>query len=259
MSVLTGLAVALVLSGFTRIPQQVAQHGAVGFDNDGYFTFGPFGFAFRIPGEWEPIPDSLVDVMSVTATNAAGRKVRYVAGFQIGPSDFWLAYPYILVEVFDSIPVTEEELVNVLAGPGSEEILENTENVVKGSGLVSRAKLNTPIWDDVNRVLWMRLSGVVGNGEEVGGLTAFKVYGPGYFAIHYYYRPGVDVDTIQSRLAAVINTARYDPGYEYDPAKVQAARRSAWLERVLGGAVIGALIGVFSTLFRRGTKKVRGG
>lgn len=211
-----------------------------------------YGFALELPVDWEPIPDSMVMDLAASVSEAAGRPINYAAGFQVGLSEFWLEYPYVLVQVEKVGPITEKAYVEALTGIGWDDIVDETRRTFVSSNFVEEADLHRPVWDPDDRILWMRFSGHHAAGVEFEGISAHRLYRHGVVMVHYYFLPGTDTDRIRQTLANVITGISFEPGYEYNPG---AARSQGFsnrlLGRVIGGALAGAVLGGIAALFGR--------
>lgn len=228
-------------------------HGqSIGGGGQQLFPVKQYGFALDLPVDWAPIPDSIVTDLAASISEAAGRPIDYAAGFQVGLSEFWLEYPYVLVQVEKVGSITEKAYVEALTGIGWDEIADETRKTFVSSNIVEEANLHRPIWDPNDRILWMRFSGHHAAGEEFEGISAHKLYRHGVVMVHYYFLPGADTDRIRQTLANVITGISFDPGYEYNPGVFRSQGLSnRLLGRVIGGAFVGAILGGIGALFGR--------
>ena len=210
-----------------------------------------FGFTLTVPAEWTIIPDSLIADIAERASAAGSRPIKYVSGLQVGPSDYWLAYPYVLVQIQDAGPITDAQLVSALTGENAADALESAKERIERAGTISGVDFNTPVWDDSNRIVWMRIGGSNASGERFEGLSGLRTYARGFIAVHYYYPAGGDVEQIRAQLLPVLANITFYPGFEYNEAKARAARPAPVWQQILIGAAIGALIGGLTALMRR--------
>lgn len=217
------------------------------------FRHAGAGFSLSIPGAWRAMPDSVVREISSMATRATGTAVTYVAGYQVAGSERWGEFPYVLIQVGETPPVSEEDFVRMMTGSEGRERIQRAAEQMQGPTGLAGIDLREPTWDAARHNLWLPSHARGADGREVHGLSALRLSRRGFVGIHYY---DSQAEGLSEALAPVAATLSFDPDAAYDPAKTGRARGES-IGRMVGG-LLGALVAFGAALAWRKRRTASG-
>lgn len=205
-------------------------------------------YSFDLPAGWEEIPKDVVDsFVDEVARQTQGQRIEYVAGFQLSDKEYF-QYPYILVQEykfeFDTPSYREiEKIFNM----GSLDQV-TTNKIKEYSELVRNAKFDQPFVDKERNIIFVNIQADVVNIGAVNGLMVMFLGKGGIVQLNFY-----SVKDEYSRWLPVFNSIidsfQYDIGHEYSPVENVQYNSLRVSERVVIGAIMGALLGLSGALF----------
>ncbi len=209
-----------------------------------------FGLAFEVPGAWEAMPGPVVRELADTVSTLTGEKVEYAAGFQIGPFERWLQYPYALVQVRDvGREVEAEALLEMWRAHGGR-VVQRTASRLDESGLMRDVEVGELVWEAAAGLFWMPISSTVANVGRVQGVTGWRPYERGLLMLHVYAPPAGDLESLQATAREVLRSARLDPAFASRSSAGAGIRWAGALEKGLIVALVGAAVGFASARLR---------
>jgi len=202
-----------------------------------------YGISLNPPREWAQIPDSVVAGVEAFAAQSFGVEIDYVAGFQPEPGGTWLELPYVLVQVFESPPISEAEFLEALESGVLDASVSEIVAQATGTGVLDAASFGQPVWDAESHILWRRFTLISAERGEFEGLTGQILFRHGILFLHYYFELGEPVESVRASAEDVLLATVFDPGSEYSESAAAAARPGSLWSRVLTKGVFGAIAG----------------
>jgi hypothetical protein len=204
-----------------------------------------YHFTMTLPGDWRQVPDNVLTAASEYMSKGTNTALDYLAGFQVGPSEQWFQYPYVLVQYDSSGTVTEKSYLEFARRNFGDIDVKSLIYGSRADSLLASAGTNTPVWDSLNHLLWVPMSATLADGRPLTGLTVFKLHRKGFIGLSYYDSGTRLTSEMQQILLPVMKAVTFDPGFEYNEAAARDAENHIpkILRGVKGGAIRGALIG----------------
>ena len=166
----------------------------------------------HVPSTWEQIPDSLVQqaLEELMNTTDVGGSIAYVDGFQPAEGKNWFDTPYVLFEVIETGPVTEQDYVDGVT-KNSARIMEDILARIGGELL----SFERPRWDPATRLLWIQFLTRIGGGEQQQAITGHRLFRNGVLMAHYYFPASVSAESVRQEVEQILMASHFDPGMEY--------------------------------------------
>lgn len=172
-------------------------------------------FSIALPADWEEIPQDTISqfVEAVMDPDATTTAPKYTAGFQVQNQDYFV-YPYLLLEEHDANSPTYSEILNEFSvNDFSRKAGDKLQDV---SGLIKSATFDKPYLDQNRQAIFMNsiIETNSGLGDNVKNLT---VLFPGKNTITQlsFSALNSEYDKNFPSFESVINSFKYDSGYEY--------------------------------------------
>lgn len=215
------------------------------------YSNAKFHYAFSLPTGWVEIPKSTIDVvMQGTADMTKGTFIDYLAGFQTEDTPIF-QYPYILVQQHTLNTPSYGQIAKTFEDKGfSEGINEKMEEY---SELLTNASFEDPFIDKKRNIVFMNLEMDVAGVGKVKGLVAMFLGKSGIAQLNFYTIKS-DYEKSLPIFNQIINSFKYEQGYEYDEEKAKSNDSvgiGGMLKRSLIGGVVGALIGLAWAFFKK--------
>jgi hypothetical protein len=171
-------------------------------------------FSMQVPASWRRMPDHALRAYEEDASARVGVPLTYEAGFRVGAGGDWRTPPVALLQV---VPTTRRMTqadfeAEFTTGQAYQEMLAAAQ-IAELSG----ARIEAPVWDDENRLAWIRT--FFGSGEDrLYGFTAVALNpaGTSMLWLNYYSKRADDVATARAQLLSVMRSLRFDSGTRRD-------------------------------------------
>lgn len=199
--------------------------------------------------------------MQQIADQTDSQFIDYVIGFQLDDvSDF--SYPYILVQEHKIDTPSHSQIMTIfeseeLSGYANEKIDEYSE-------LITNASIQDPFMDKQRNIIFMNLEIDVQDIGKVKGLMAMFLGRESITQLNFYTVESEYSENL-STFNQIIDSFKYDQGYEYNEEEAKINDSSSIFEGVIEKGVIGGIFGglvalalwLFLKLKKKGEKKAR--
>lgn len=227
-----------------------------------------YGFEFTPPPGWETMPDDVMAYMAMledsmqTGSAAAG---FFAAGAASPGGETWLALPYILIRL-DTVGMLHTDQLREFIEAGEFTATADQRARLREIGMLEAGGGTDMVWDAELNAGIGHLAMIRQDGVTVHGAQFVRPYRDGLVSAFYYYDPA-DVSWAEAKaeVSRVGGSIEMAPSLAYDAAAARAAmarssRTSMGLwERIIAGAIVGALFGGLATLIGGGRKKKQAG
>lgn len=208
------------------------------------------GVSFHLPQDWERVPNEVLRQYTEALREAApGVDVQvYNYAFQKMPSETWLSYPYVLVQIKKTGRMPESELKKYRAidagiAKGVQELKEQAQS------LLSDIRTGETVYDASTHTLWMTMQSKVVEVGDIDAIVGVRLTEFGAVQIMGYSK---HADFAEQRpiLEAIINSVEMNDQISYKPRFSDSVPRVFGIDLVRVGrsAVIGALVGGLGSL-----------
>jgi hypothetical protein len=210
-------------------------------------------FAISVPIDWEEIPnEALVTYAKNISELAPDAPVqRYDYGFQAEGAEFWLAHPYILIQVNYTGRLTKKLLHSLPSTSIDDYVDELGENMKNVASDLSMGKM---YYDKEANIVWMRVKATVLDVGEIEGLNAMILTEKGFINAAAYSMKedftGYETlfRSIQMSISP-IQSLKYKPRFTDNfPSWFSRINWATVIGKVLAGAIIGGIIFLFQSL-----------
>ena len=142
-------------------------------------------FSISLPSGWIEMPRDIIDSYEKALSKAAPDfpLQHYDYGFQRISSKNWFEYPYILIQVKNTGRIPENELKKLDQISVQKDIDVQKEQV---KSLMSEIQTGKMVFDQQNRIIWMRIEGNVANIGPIAGLTSMIPTEKGIIQVNGY-------------------------------------------------------------------------
>lgn len=157
------------------------------------------GLSLAIPAGWREMPPDVLQTFYDTARKKAGGAAvpRYDYGFQLEASEYWLAYPYVLIRVDHSGRIPEPDLKAMpridLHGPSAQ-----------------------MRYDDAAHLVWMTLDADLPDLGKIRGLAGMIPTDDGWIHVNGYAR-AEDFERYADAFRGMARSVRVAPQFAYRP------------------------------------------
>lgn len=213
-------------------------------------------FTFNLPADWEEIPQEVLEAAHSEARRQLpdAQVPRYDYGFQPVDNDHWMDYPYLLIQVNHLGRIPDRQLAEM---PPIDMNALMREKSPDFAPLMSNLRFGQLQYDKDLGVVWMTSqSDIVGIGPILG-LSGIIPTERGVVQLNGYARESDFANYIDSFRQMVLSV-HIAPELAYRPRQGDSDGWLDWGEvgsSAMGGALIGAAIGVLLTLLRRRKKE----
>jgi len=182
-----------------------------------------------VPDGWTQVPDSILRLALQAAGTQADHQPKSLAvvAFQRSKSEPWFQYPYLVVSVDESGPMTLNDLTS--RGP-------------------------QVTYDSIGHTLWLHAEQTLPDGRQVSNLVATRLSWRGYVQITYSDL-GREETTGRTFFDRVAKSVVFDSGYEFSPATSLATEVSRRGRNTLSDAItfgiFGAIVALLISFFQR--------
>ena len=203
-------------------------------------------YSFTLPDDWIEIPEKvLTQTMLKAAETTEMEPQRYEAGYQ-GAGGPYFTYPYLLVQHFPLNDAPIGEIRRALKDAGAGETMKELriEELSKSAGP------GGPVADPSRKAVFMTMKNDYAGVGEVQTLIASFPGAEGIANVYFYTLS----DDFEGRLPAfqgVIDSFKFDDGYEFDWSGAEASYWAGIAKRGLVGAAVGCVVGLLYALFRK--------
>lgn len=212
-------------------------------------------FTITLPDGWIEIPQDVLTAMyAELKRQAPNAKIpKYDYGFQLGSSQNWMEYPYILVQVNKASRIPEHQLKSLPTIDLNEKIKDQAANI---KSLMSSASLGKMQYDEAAHVVWITMQSDVVNVGRIQGISGLIPTETGFVQVHAYSTES----NFQSYLPAfrqIITTTTINPSLVYKPHWTDNSPILSGIDwgqvasKAIVGGVIGAIIAVFAGIRRK--------
>lgn len=171
-------------------------------------------FSFKIPDGWMKTPQKFVDDFNKRLEKKAPAAFKNITMVQLKKSTYWFDYPYFRVGI-NQKKTSKEEIKKLIASKEVEEAMDQVASEIeRTSPLTRNVKINKPVYDDKrNLILTGRTSYIVEAGK-VKSLMAIFLGNEVSISLDFYSSEA-DYQKYMLDFSEVINSFKFDPGYEY--------------------------------------------
>lgn len=203
------------------------------------------------PDGWVEVPSEVLRAFydELKRQTPLGQVPKYDYAFQAAAGPPWLSYPYVLVKVTPGGRPSEHDLETLPTIDLNSKVREQREG---WSNLMKDTSLGQMRYDKAANIVWLSSkSDVVGIGP-VTGLSGMIPTEQGFVELHGYAK-APDFPQYLPTFEKVIQSARVAPALAYRPHWTdKLGPLSHFNFKEFGFVVVlGALIGVFVSLYRR--------
>jgi len=209
-----------------------------------------YHYSVMIPNNWVEIPKTTIDsAMQKMADTTKGQFIDYSVGFQLDKNtDF--QYPYILVQSKEVDTPSYNEIINTFKSDkfskGVNEAIDNYSSLIKNSNF------NEPFVDTERNIIFM-------NAEVVGAYDIGKIkilmamfLGKENIIQFNFYSKESDYSKNLVVFNEIIDSFKYQQGYEYNEEEAKQNDQSNIWEDAIGKGIGGAIVGaIFVLIFRK--------
>ncbi len=206
-------------------------------------------FSISLPDEWVEIPRDVIDTYEEEISNLAPNAPiqHYDYGFQLGSTDKWFEYPYILIQVNKMGRIPESQIEKLEKYSLQESFDEKNNNL---SSIMSDIKVGKMYYDNEAKIIWLRIESNVVDVGHISGLAGMIPSEKGFFQVSGYSLKD-DYSTYEPIFRAI--TVSVVPSIElvYNPRwtnSLPPVVSSIDWNKVLGEGIVGAITGVFLAL-----------
>ncbi|MCF7831862.1 MAG: hypothetical protein K9M36_03185 [Candidatus Pacebacteria bacterium] len=206
-----------------------------------------YHYSFTIPNTWIEIPKSIIDeVMQQLVNMSGGESIDYTAGFQLENNELF-QYPYILVQQYEIDTPSYNQITETFK---SNEFSNNiNKSIDEYSKLISNASLEDPFIDRDRNIIFMNSEMDVVDIGKVKGLMAAFLGKDGITQLNFYSGEFEYLENL-STFNQIIDSFKYDQGYEYSQQQALQNDNSNIFEGVMEKGIIGLITGgIFALLF----------
>jgi len=201
-------------------------------------------YTLTLTDGWEEIPKVIID-KAVSNAMSQSDFVGFDAGFHLKNKGYF-EYPYILIQNYEINTPTYNQIEKELAGsemPGKfEKTLREYEN------LVSNASAKNPYLDKVRNMVFMNAEADVHGIGKVKSLTTICLGRERAIRI-FFYSPESEYLQNLPIFMSILDSFKYDQGYEYSESKAENNYSKGIWDGVLRKGTIGLILGaLFSIL-----------
>ena len=196
-------------------------------------------FAIHLPIGWEEIPKEILEQYSKSIRQETKnfREVVYDYGYQLSSSDYWLQYPYIVVQVKRTGRIPSGEFKNMdKIEIAMEEGIDQVEN---SQSIMSNVQLDKPSYDSELHILWILLETKVEGIGKVKGLSGLLLTEAGAIQISCYSLSS-GFDEYVPLFEKIIRNCEIDESIKYRSRMLDSI---PMLNKIDFGKVIGRIIG----------------
>ncbi len=204
-------------------------------------------YTLTVPDGWEEIPKAIIDKAVSNAMSQASDKSDFVdfdTGFHLKNKDYF-EYPYILIKNHEINTPSYNQIEKDLAGS---ETLDEFLKTNRGYGnLLSNASEENPCLDKArNMVLWNAEADVQGIGK-IKLLTTICLGRERAIRI-FFYSPESEYLQNLPIFISILDSFKYDQGYEYSESKAENNYSKGIWDGVLRKGTIGLILGVLFSI-----------
>jgi hypothetical protein len=208
-------------------------------------------FSITLPDGWVEIPRDILDAYQKEAAKAVTNagQVNYDFGFQLDSGENWLTYPYILIQVKNTGRIPENQLKEFESVSVQKEMNKMEDKV---SSLLSDLQAGKTVYDQENKIIWMRIDVNAANVGPVVGIIAIVPTQTGAIQVNAYCTKA-DFPKYEPLFRSAVISTTPAPKLAYKmsggDSAVNVVRRIDWgkvLQRGMLWSVIGGLIGGLS-------------
>jgi hypothetical protein len=238
------LVVFVFAAIFLSVPNSYA---AVAFQKD--------SFTITLPEGWIAIPqDVLAAMYTEVKKQAPNAKIpRYDYGFQLGSSQNWMEYPYILVQVNKASRIPEHQLESLPTIDLNEKLKDQAANM---QTLMSSASLGKMQYDKAAHIVWVTMQSDVVNVGKIQGISGLIPTEIGFVQVHAYSKTS-DFESYVPMFRQIIVGTAINPSLVYKPRWTDSSPIFSGIDwgqvagKAIAGAVIGGLIALFAGIKRK--------
>jgi len=216
-------------------------------------------FSISLPDGWVEMPADVIDAyekeMAKLVPNDPAPHYDY--GFQLGSTENWFDYPYILVQI-DNIGRISKNQIEQLDGYSVQEDLNKYKNNL--SPVMSDIQAGKMYYDSAAKIIWLHIESIVTEAGPISGLSGMIPTEKGFIQVN-----GLSLSSDYSTYEPIFraSTMSVAPNNElvYKPrssSSLPPVANRIDLSQVAGKAIVGTIIGgliVLLAVFRRKKKQ----
>lgn len=205
------------------------------------------GFSISLPAGWVEMPTDVIDAFEkeIARLTPNAPAQHYNHAFQLGSSENWFEYPYILVQIKNTGRIPESQLEK-LKGYNIQESLEKHKKGL--SSILSDVQAGEMVYDKQTKMIWMRIEANVVNTGPISGISGMVLTEKGFIQVMGYCLRG-NYPTYENIFQSVALSVSTEPGLAYKPkwsdSLPPAVTGIDWgkvAEKAIAGAIIGGIL-----------------
>jgi len=171
-------------------------------------------FSFKIPDGWMKTPQKFVDDFNKRLEKQPPTAFKNITILQLKKSTYWFDYPHFRVGI-NKKKTCKEEIKKLIASKKLKEAMDQVASEIeRTSPLTSNMEIDKPIYDDKRNLILMKRSSHIAETGKVKSLMAIFLGNEVSISLDFYSLED-DYRKYMLDFSEVINSFKFDPGYEY--------------------------------------------
>lgn len=167
-------------------------------------------FSFTIPDGWEQMSKEAIDAWSDEASQATGRRIMAIVGFQKKDGG---RVPRIALTVDSSGRMTESKLLQMVGNKSQQAAFQRDIKKYSPKDIIKNTEYKKMEYDGIRKMLYIKAITATENFNLVN-VMAMMVSSYGYVTLGFYSKEA-DFDGDANDYSIIIESFKFDEGYKY--------------------------------------------